>query len=505
MLSTHQPGGILEVVEGYRRDGLIDRWGFQSLWTHDQGTLISRLWMAFSKGLKLLILLLQQRVSFLHVHLAMRGSFWRKSVLMEMAGWFGVPSILHLHGSEFQVFYESLGPYRQRCIQRTLARAEGVIVLSEALRHWLGSIAPKAKVVVIPNYVPLKEIPLKQHRSKAFTVLFLGALIERKGISDLLHTFKSFQKVSPEARLLLAGTGDDQRLQALVETLGLRGSVEFLGWVNDDQKTLLLGQADCLVLPSYHEGMPMAILEAMALGLPVIATRVGGIPEVITHGVDGLLIAAGDRKALLIELLRLQGDPTLRILMGRAARSLIRQHFTKNQILPMIESLYRDVLEECKKGPLAPRKTPIKVLAVCSAGGHWVQLMHLRSAFEGMDMAFSTVNAAYSGDVEGNRFYLIQDVNRWDRLKFLRLLFELIPILWREKPDVVITTGAAPGLMALILGRLMGARTLWIDSLANSKTMSLSGRLARPFASVWLTQWPALSKPKGPDYWGSIL
>ena len=505
MLSTHQPGGILEVVEGYRRDGLIDRWGFQSLWTHDQGTLISRLWMAFSKGLKLLILLLQQRVSFLHVHLAMRGSFWRKSVLMEMAGWFGVPSILHLHGSEFQVFYESLGPYRQRCIQRTLARAEGVIVLSEALRHWLGSIAPKAKVVVIPNYVPLKEIPLKQHRSKAFTVLFLGALIERKGISDLLHAFKSLQKVSPEARLLLAGTGDDQRLQALVEMLGLRGSVEFLGWVDDERKSLLLAEADCLVLPSYHEGMPMAILEAMAAGLPVITTRVGGIPEVITHGVDGLLIAPGDRKALLLELLRLQRDPDLRILIGRAARALIRQHFTKTQILPMIERLYLEVLQKSTERPVALRKTPIKVLAVSSAGGHWVQLMHLRCAFEGMDVAFATVNAAYSADVEGHRFYLIQDANRWDRLKFLRLLFELIPILWREKPEVVITTGAAPGLMALILGRLMGARTLWIDSLANSKTLSLSGRLARPFASVWLTQWPSLSHPKGPDYWGSIL
>lgn len=148
---------------------------------------------------------------------------------------------------------------------------------------------------------------------------------------------------------------------------------------------------------------------------------------------------------------------------------------------------------------------PCKVLAVSSGGGHWVQLMRLNLAFEGHDLAYATVQRDYAADVSGARFYLLRDATRWDRWGLLVLAFQLLGILLRERPRVVITTGAAPGVLALMIGKRLGAKTIWIDSIANVEELSMSGRHARKSADVWLTQWQHLAKPDGPRYEGSVL
>lgn len=146
-----------------------------------------------------------------------------------------------------------------------------------------------------------------------------------------------------------------------------------------------------------------------------------------------------------------------------------------------------------------------RVLAVASGGGHWVQLVRTLEAFDGLDVAFVTVAEGYRQDVPGRRFYLVNDATRWERLASLRLAFRVLGILRRERPDVVFSTGAAAGCFALIFGRLLGARTIWLDSIANVNRLSLSGRLARPFAELWLTQWPHLARETGPEYAGRVF
>jgi UDP-N-acetylglucosamine:LPS N-acetylglucosamine transferase len=146
------------------------------------------------------------------------------------------------------------------------------------------------------------------------------------------------------------------------------------------------------------------------------------------------------------------------------------------------------------------------VLAIASGGGHWVQMRRLHDAFEGLDVAFVSVKAAYAEDVPGRRFYAVRDVSRWDKLGFFVLAGQLLRVLMIERPKVVITTGSAPGLIALALAKhLFGARTLWIDSIANCEQMSSSGLRAKRFADVWLTQWPQLAGPGGPGHWGAVL
>ena len=147
-----------------------------------------------------------------------------------------------------------------------------------------------------------------------------------------------------------------------------------------------------------------------------------------------------------------------------------------------------------------------RVLAVASGGGHWVQLRRLEAAFAGHDMAYATVHAGSRSDVPADaHFYKIRDATRWDRLGLVVMAWQLLVIVLRERPDVVISTGAAPGYIALRLGKLLGARTAWIDSVANVEEVSLSGRMVGRHADLWLTQWRHLSKDDGPQYRGEVL
>jgi len=147
----------------------------------------------------------------------------------------------------------------------------------------------------------------------------------------------------------------------------------------------------------------------------------------------------------------------------------------------------------------------LRVLAVASGGGHWLQLLRVTEGLQDHDLAFATVDPSYAHDVPGCRLHVISDATRWNRLLLLKLLFEVAWIVLRERPRVVISTGAAPGLLALFCGRLAGARTIWVDSIANVEEMSLSGRQARRFAHLWLSQWPEVAAAAGARFEGSVL
>lgn len=146
-----------------------------------------------------------------------------------------------------------------------------------------------------------------------------------------------------------------------------------------------------------------------------------------------------------------------------------------------------------------------KVLALSSGGGHWVQLLRLRPAFEGCDVVFATVKPEYQLDVPGQTLRVIPDANRWSKLSLLRSAWGVFRILWRERPDIVVSTGAAPGYFAIRLAPLLRARTVWVDSVANIDELSLSGQRAGAHATLWLTQWAHLAQPGGPHFRGSVL
>lgn len=145
-----------------------------------------------------------------------------------------------------------------------------------------------------------------------------------------------------------------------------------------------------------------------------------------------------------------------------------------------------------------------RVMAVASAGGHWTQMMRLSPALRGCEVVFvSTLDQGRLPD--GARFHVVPDANRTEWIGMIRLLLSMAWIVLIERPQVVVSTGAAPGYVAIRLARLLGARSIWIDSLANVDELSMSGRLAGAHADLWLTQWPHLARPEGPHFVGSVL
>jgi hypothetical protein len=148
----------------------------------------------------------------------------------------------------------------------------------------------------------------------------------------------------------------------------------------------------------------------------------------------------------------------------------------------------------------------LRVLAVSSAGGHWVQLLRLGPSLANCDVTYVTSKLGYRATIEpGAGFRVIPDANRWNKLALLRVFVAIFALIWSQRPDVVISTGAAPGYFAIRIGNLFGARTIWVDSIANSEELSLSGRKAGPHAALWLTQWAHLARPYGPYFRGSVL
>ena len=146
----------------------------------------------------------------------------------------------------------------------------------------------------------------------------------------------------------------------------------------------------------------------------------------------------------------------------------------------------------------------IKLLAIGSGGGHWTQLMRLRRAFDTCDVVYVTTLGQSTGP-DGARTYSVPDANRWDKIGVVRMAWSILRVLRKERPNVIVTTGAAPGYMAIRFGRWIGATTIWIDSLANVDELSMAGRMAGPHADLWLTQWKHLAKPGGPDFAGAVI
>ena len=334
-------GGIRAVVCGYIGAGLFERYRCTYIATHRAGSAWTKAAMAVRGWWRVALALMTLDAPLVHVQTASRASFWRKSVVCLMARVAGRPYLVHVHGGEFMKFYaQESRPLTQRWIRHTLARAALVIALSEQWRERLHAIAPTARIEVLPNGVALPDLH-GLRRPQRPALLFIGDLIRAKGLYDLLRAFARVAPRFPELELVCAGGKPPAEMTRLAAELGLQQRVSCPGWLGPERLRAELGRATVFALPSYAEGMPMALLEAMSWGLPVIATPVGGIPQVVEHGVNGLLVAPGDSDALAAALERLLRDCALRESLGAAARQTIEARFSLDGALERLGELYR--------------------------------------------------------------------------------------------------------------------------------------------------------------------
>jgi glycosyltransferase involved in cell wall biosynthesis len=310
--------------------------------THSDGSLVRKSYLALLAFARYFGWLLFRPGFVLHAHVSSRASFWRKSVFIMPALWSGKAVIFHLHGSEFMRFYlDECGAFRQKLVRHLMNRCTRIVVLSESWRLNVARITDNAHVRVLmnPAVPPGERRAVRPRRTDA--LLFLGRLGHRKGIFVLLEALAAVRSRFRHVVLLCGGDGELDRVRAEVVRLDLSDNVTLLGWVKGAAKDELLESSTVFVLPSFDEGVPMSILEAMAWGLPVIATPVGGIPEVVTDGREGLLVAPGDADALGEAICRLLVDADLRAQMGRNGRLRFQTDFSIQSVLEKLESIYR--------------------------------------------------------------------------------------------------------------------------------------------------------------------
>jgi glycosyltransferase involved in cell wall biosynthesis len=250
--------------------------------------------------------------------------------------------VLHLHGSEMKLFWAAQRSWARRLIRRHLEKASCVVVLSESWKAFIASIAPNAKVSVVPNYVRLPP-PADPTAKDDGVILFLGLIGPRKGVFDLIKAFAALRSDHPQARLVLGGNGQVAEAAGLARDLRVEDRVALVGWVDGETKATLLRSSPIYVLPSYNEGLPMGVLEAMAAGAAVVTTRVGGIPELVTDGIDGTLLDPGDLDGLTNALRVLLSDTALRMRIAEAGRRRIESHYSDRVVLPQLHLIYEDV------------------------------------------------------------------------------------------------------------------------------------------------------------------
>lgn len=345
--SLNQNGGIA-TVEKLILQGLSSEISIRHITTHDEGTGLHRI-LVFSRAVILLgWQFLVNRPDLIHIHVSDGGSILRKAILTLIARLFHKPVVLHAHGAEFHETYLKLPKIIQKILNRVYRSCNRFIVLSETWKVFyeshLGLLPEQVIILSNPTELPI-QLPIRPQTSKV-NLVFLGRIGQRKGAFDLIQAFAHLPiEQQSNSHLFLAGDGEIEQAQALAESLQVQDKITFLGWIDSNRRNKILEAGDIFVLPSYNEGLPMAILEAMGWQLPIISTPVGGIPELIVSGENGLLITPGDIKQLSESMECLIEDKALRLKIGTAARKTVEPFDIRNYCTNLA-AIYNSMLLE---------------------------------------------------------------------------------------------------------------------------------------------------------------
>ncbi len=337
-------GGIGALLEVYARH-IPD---FNFIATYSGGSPLRIIVLYIYAWLRLVNKLLWSRhIKILHIHTASRGSFLRKSALVLTGKLFGRKVILHIHGGGFHNFYARarfLRPY----IRFVLKKTDLVICLSEKWRQYYMAEFGMKRLEVVNNVIehPLDPPSVSPASNGRVNLLFLGLICDSKGVFDLLDVVaRSRTLVDGRITVTIAGNGETERLQQLIRERHPDGEVEFAGWVNGVQKAALLHSCDIYVLPSYNEGLPISILEAISYGKPIIATPVGGVPEIVRPGFNGWLVEPGNGSALQSVLQEVADENNRAMLKEYGLNSLsLAKTYTPESVFSSLDRLYQHLI-----------------------------------------------------------------------------------------------------------------------------------------------------------------
>ena len=334
-------------------EALRSRFDIQYLTSWSGGPFWRKAWDFIQCLTAFVICARRSRAHIVHFHVAHGVSVARKAVLARIAVRRGLPYLVQLHSGLIE-YTANRNALQHRWVLRLLDAARAVVILYEGARPRTESLTTNSHIMVLPNPIPLESEPMMSPLEtrqvglpRPVRMLFLGDVTEDKGVVDLLHAMTVIEACSAvSVELDICGSGEVDRMRRLSQQLYLQDVVRFHGWVERSSTEDLMQAADIYVHPSHNDELPMAVLEALAAGRPVVATQVGGMGEAVLDGENGFLVTPNRPDRLAQAIRQLVEDSQMRARMGQRSRQLARERFGVEAVAKQLLEVYRFCLDE---------------------------------------------------------------------------------------------------------------------------------------------------------------
>lgn len=334
-------GGVVSVVQNYLN---YTDWGIYEIIyipTHINGSAIKKILFFLKNYIRSILFFLKRNVSIIHLHLCDGGPFYRKSIIMFTAKFFGIKTILH-HHTDYIEFFSSLSGSKRNFVKKALRTADINIVLGNHQKKVIHDFEPEANCKIVHNAV-LPYENLKYNPDGKY-IMFLGWILERKGVLDLLKAVKLIDnQLDNQYKVILCGQCDNE-MKKKIDAIGINHRIAHIGWIKKEEKEKYFSNTIVNVLPSYREGMPMTILETMAFGIPNIATDISTISEVIKDGINGFLLKSHNINELANRIEKIVFDSNLRKEFSQNSYKTIKSSFSIPNHISKIIRIYDQLL-----------------------------------------------------------------------------------------------------------------------------------------------------------------
>jgi hypothetical protein len=332
----HPKGGVAQVINTYSSFSP----SFRFICTTKETSQLGKIFQLVYAIIKFVgLCMFCKQIKIIHIHGASYHSFFRKCIFIFIGHAFKKQIIYHVHGGEFHIFSVA----HKKAVAATLKKVDCIITLSQYWKDFFEKEFRHPNVKILPNVIPDR---VYNERDIKFPLhaLFLGTLGEKKGIYDLLQVLTMHkEELAGKFILHVGGNGETEKVQHYIESEGIQHIVRFEGWVSGEKKTKLLTRCHFYILPSYAEGLPISILEAMSYQMPILATPVGGIPEVVKNGINGFLDEPGNHEGLYQHIHFLLSHPSLIKKMGDQSYAIVKPHFAE-EVKKQLEKIYLELL-----------------------------------------------------------------------------------------------------------------------------------------------------------------
>lgn len=346
-------GGIASVVNGYRGSELEQKYEIVYVESYLNGSKLQKLGKAFSGYCSFIKQLIFHKPDIVHIHSSFGPSFYRKMPFIYLSSLRNIPIINHIHGADFDEFYERAPAVKKKWIGKVYNKCTKVLVLSEEWKNHIERIVPADRIDILENYCIIPKEPYDSGRNME-QILFVGEIGRRKGCYDIPSIWENVVRQAPSARLVMAGDGEIEKVREAFEEKNVSSQVFFPGWVRGEDKERLFKESAIFLFPSYHEGMPMAILEAMSYGMGIVTTSVGGISKLIRNGENGYIREPGDIDTISSDIVCLLTNRDRCIAYGSRARENVKENYGRARHLERLCEIYESVARNTVKTYIPP-------------------------------------------------------------------------------------------------------------------------------------------------------